>query len=159
MSDMAANGNRTWPLRQWRDSERRGWPSGPWDTEPDGIQWMRGGYRCEIVRSATGAWLGYVYIRAGHPWNGLHYDSLPSLFDGRCLSKAAPEVDDAGEPTGCWVVGFHCDETSDLAPLLPALHRRNPVYRDQAYAVAMTENLARLAHDAELHKANPDSGG
>jgi hypothetical protein len=52
------------------------WQRGPWDNEPDKIQWQdeATGLPCLIVRGPVGALCGYVGVPSGHPLHGKDYD-------------------------------------------------------------------------------------
>ena len=51
--------------------DRRQWPPGPWDGEPDKVQWEDdSGYLCMMVRNNFGAWCGYVGVPEDHPFYG-----------------------------------------------------------------------------------------
>lgn len=56
--------------------DRAGWPSGPWDAEPDKVTWVdkATGLDCMIRRGGGGAWCGYVGVPPWHPWHGVDYD-------------------------------------------------------------------------------------
>src|SRR5690606_28176723 len=56
-------------------TDRTGWPSGPWDGEPDKAVWVdeTTGLDCMIVRGPVGALCGYVGVKEGHPWHGRSY--------------------------------------------------------------------------------------
>lgn len=50
---------------------KENWGAGPWDGEPDRIEFTASGYPCRMRRNAFGAWCGYVGLPPGHPWHGL----------------------------------------------------------------------------------------
>src|SRR5688572_33275852 len=54
---------------------RARWPAGPWDDEPDKVQWEdeTTGYPCLAVRNRLGAWCGYVGVPKGHPFFAKDY--------------------------------------------------------------------------------------
>ena len=56
--------------------DKTDWLRGPWDSEPDKIQWRdeATGLPCLIVRGPAGSLCGYVGVAPGHPWHGKHYD-------------------------------------------------------------------------------------
>lgn len=54
--------------------DRTGWPSGPWDDEPDRVEWRdeATGLPCLALRNDMfGSWCGYVAVPPGHPVHGL----------------------------------------------------------------------------------------
>lgn len=75
--------NKLRKLNEKRDVERVGWDPGPWDREPDHVQYVDDatGYDCLAVRQpSSGHWCGYVGVPAGHPLFGRNYnDSVPDL--------------------------------------------------------------------------------
>src|SRR3990167_2292622 len=46
--------------------DRSKWAPGPWDAEPDRLDWREGGFPCFAQRNAMGAWCGYVGVPEGH---------------------------------------------------------------------------------------------
>lgn len=62
---------------QYTTIDKSTWPRGPWDDEPDKVQWEDAATElpCLIVRNGLGALCGYVGVPEGHPWHGItHYD-------------------------------------------------------------------------------------
>ena len=58
----------------WRTMDKSTWGAGPWQDEPDKLQWPdpATGAPCMMIRGqATGAWCGYVGVFPSHPWHGL----------------------------------------------------------------------------------------
>lgn len=69
-------------VREYRTMDKGGWGDGPWQAEPDKIQFVDAatGLDCLAVRNHWGAWCGYVGVAEGHPWFGLGYsDPLPGV--------------------------------------------------------------------------------
>lgn len=65
------------PLHEYRFIDKTTWGPGPWQTEPDKIQWqdMATGLACLAVRHPVhGHWCGYVGVPEGHPLFGKSYD-------------------------------------------------------------------------------------
>lgn len=54
--------------------DRTGWAPGPWDSEPDRIEWRSEGIPCLIVRNRMGALCGYAGVSPRHPWNRKGYN-------------------------------------------------------------------------------------
>src|SRR6266436_107280 len=52
--------------------DRTGWTEGPWDQEPDRLEWKDAttGLTCLAVRNRFGAWCGYVGVPPTHAWHG-----------------------------------------------------------------------------------------
>lgn len=57
--------------------DRSGWPSGPWDNEPDLVKFTHAGFMCVVARQYTGHLCGYVGLPKTHPLHGVSY-SEPS---------------------------------------------------------------------------------
>jgi hypothetical protein len=53
--------------------EKETWARGPWDTEPDRLEFEAEGFPCLMVRNKSGAWCGYVGVPPTHPWHGTWY--------------------------------------------------------------------------------------
>jgi hypothetical protein len=139
---------------------RAGWGDGPWDGEPDRVEWRHeSGLPCLIVRNFTGAWCGYVGVGREHPdyerpykhidvdvHGGLTYSDR-CQGQGQICHEAGP-----GEPDEMWWVGFDCAHVFDLVPGMEAIERTlaphipwaelEAVYRDVAYVRAEVERLA-----------------
>jgi hypothetical protein len=66
--------------REWRTADKSGWGSGPWQDEPDKLQWTdeATGLPCLIKRNThvTGALCGYVGVAEGHPDFQKDYDDV-----------------------------------------------------------------------------------
>jgi hypothetical protein len=60
---------------EWQRIDKSTWPVGPWNAEPDKVQWVdeATGLDCLIVRNNGGALCGYVGVPEGHPWHGVDY--------------------------------------------------------------------------------------
>lgn len=122
---------------EYRYLDRHGWGVGPWQDEPDKIQWQdeTTGYPCLIVRvPRQGHLCGYVGVPPGHQFyekvykdchlpDGEYLDCHGGLtFSGFCSPHPdAPErgichVVEAGEEDRVWWLGFDCSHLGDLAP-------------------------------------------
>lgn len=113
---------------------RPDWPEGPWDHEPDKVQWTDPitNLVCLAVRHETmGHWCGYVGVPEDHPWYGLDYDDerLREVFvhGGLTFSgKCNPEdqefgichVPEEGQPDHVWWFGFDCAHLDDRSPMM-----------------------------------------
>lgn len=114
------------------DRAEKGWPEGPWDGEPDKVQWPDAatGLPCLAVRSPhNGNWCGYVGLPPEHPMYGRGYDDDGVDFDvhgGLTFSnKCSPGKDESqgichtpapGEPDDVWWFGFDCSHSWDYSP-------------------------------------------
>lgn len=144
---------------------RTGWEPGPWDNEPDRIEWRSAGVPrlpCLMIRNHKGAWCGYVGVPEGHPWFEQDYGAINAedVHGGLTYSDscAAPicHVPRAGESPHVWWVGFDCAHAYDHAPGDTAMYRRLKMrvsmsfeaYRDEAYVRAEVNALAAQAQAA-----------
>jgi hypothetical protein len=135
---------------------RIGWTSGPWDDEPDRLEWRYRDLPCLIVRSdSTGALCGYVGVARSHPWHGQKYDVIEAAAHGgltyadACAGDIC-HVPQPGESDDVWWVGFDCAHAWDICPIYGALLAipSYGTYRDIAYVRAEVEQLADQAIDA-----------
>jgi hypothetical protein len=128
-----------------RRIDRSGWPPGPWDNEPDRIEWRTAvGLPGLLLRNRFGAWCGYVAVPPGHPCYGLDYESIyPKGPDGEPDYSVRPlpnpvhelsvhggvtygnacdtasgicHVPEPGEPDDVWWFGFDCIHSGDVMP-------------------------------------------
>ena len=145
--------------------DRTGWPSGPWDGEPDKVQWTDAatGLPCVAVRHhMSGNWCGYVGVANDHPAYekdcadiGVAVHGGGLTFADRCQegpeAEAICHVPEPGQSDDVWWAGFDCHHAWDLAPgavarwtkmgMFPALDA-GEVYRDLAYVRAECASLA-----------------
>jgi hypothetical protein len=121
-----ALGELTWidPL-----CHRAAWTVGPWDGEPDKVQWRDAttGLTCLAKRSPVlGAWCGYVGVDRTHPWHGKPYDDLPvEVHGGLSFADGCQEgpqestvchIPEPGQPDDLWWFGFDCGHAWDISP-------------------------------------------
>lgn len=137
------------------------WGPGPWQSEPDRVEFQHAGLPCLMVRhDGLGHWCGYAAVPPGHPMHGKGYDDVDVQVHGGLTYANACQGDIChvpapGEPDNVWWFGFDCAHLWDLAPglvaherLIPALaqhadfHVREDVYRDLPYVRAQVEKLA-----------------
>lgn len=163
---------------EWHDpdraEDRARWGPGPWDGEPDKVQWPdpATGYACLIHRNRMGALCGYVGVPEGHPWHGLGYSdvgadvhgglSYADVCDDVCFEeRGICHLPGPGEPEHLWWVGFDCAQFMDLVPSMARdyadLGMTDPndgspgwrsTYRTIAYVKSECARLARQAADA-----------
>lgn len=142
--------------------EKASWPRGPWDDEPDKVQWPdpATGLPCVARRhEKSGFWCGYVGIAPAltpllpaseygdydlRVHGGITYSSLCDGDEDRGIChRAGP-----GEPDPAFWVGFDCHHGGDVAPAQIKWDRANgfenttAVYRDLGY---VREQCAKLA--------------
>lgn len=124
--------------------DKSGFPSGPWMTEPDKVQWTdpATGYACLIVRNTSGALCGYVGVAEGHPHFGKHYDDVGEVevhggltYSDFCSGHIC-HVPEPGQPERVWWLGFDCGHCWDLIPDMDRSYRMSGnecIYRDVEY--------------------------
>jgi hypothetical protein len=144
------------PEQQAAVKER--WGPGPWQAEPDRVQWWSQGIPCLLIRGPFGQWNGYIGVPVGHPWYEtdapgaeVHGGVTYSGDDSPIIAWQGPE----GPSDVRWWIGFDCGHAWDIQPALdatfaaiaaPARYRvENEIYRDLAYARSETEALAAQA--------------
>ena len=147
--------------RKYKHLDKSSWPRGPWDTEPDKMQWRdkATGLPCLMVRGPMGALCGYVGVSPGHPCYGKHYDDCHDAhenisvhygltFAGKCQNgpedMAICHRVEPGESDDVWWLGFDCAHSYDFAPgtgFIPRLYRQT--YRDVSYVKAQCKQLAQ----------------
>lgn len=66
----------TTAAREYTTIDKSEWPRGPWDREPDKVQWVDKAtdLDCLIVRGPSGALCGYVGVADGHRLFGVGYN-------------------------------------------------------------------------------------
>lgn len=139
--------------------ERKGWPAGPWDNEPDYEQWTtRSGLPGLIVRNRLGALCGYAALFADHQAYGKKCDDVDVeahgglTYSGKCSGHIC-HVPQPGQPDDVYWFGFDCSHAFDLSPGMHASLRQHgaidllpraewETYRDMAYVRAEVEQLA-----------------
>jgi hypothetical protein len=114
-----------------RPIDKSTWGDGPWQTEPDRLEWTHAGLPCLAARSESGGnWCGYVAVPPGHPLHGRDYDHADVdvevhggglTYANRCEGHVC-HVPRPGEPDDVWWFGFDCAHFGDLSP---ARHARD----------------------------------
>lgn len=103
--------------------ERWGKYPGPWQDEPDRVEFEHMDLPCLLHRGPGGHWCGYVAVPPGHPDHGKHYRDLDvvSVHGGLTYAAACEghicHVPKPGEPDGVWWFGFDLHHWRDLAPI------------------------------------------
>jgi hypothetical protein len=136
------------------------WGPGPWQTEPDRLEWKHAGLPCLIVRvEHHGALCGYAAVPPGHPLHGQEMGEPPVDVHGG-LTYAAKCAGDIchvpapGEPDDVWWFGFDCAHSGDQTPgsdaslSFRAYRGRADEYRTIEYVKAEVERLAEQLAEA-----------
>lgn len=136
------------------------WGPGPWQEEPDRLDFRWYGLDCFAHRNIhLGNWCGYVGVGRKHPAFGHRYDEVPLPVHGGLTfsSKCFGHLCHAG-PGARWWFGFDCAHSQDLSPGLEAnlrsIRESSPefpdrpsgfmdVYRDLDYVVKEIKRLAQ----------------
>lgn len=130
--------------------DRTGWPVGPWDNEPDDIEWRSHGLPCLIKRvPLSGHLCGYVAVPPGHPAHEADYDDVDVLVHGgltygrKCQGRVC-HVPEPGEPADVYWLGFDCAHAWDMRPShpTPEWHDADWTYKTVEFVTAECESLA-----------------
>ena len=133
--------------------DRTKWPAGPWDDEPNKVQWVdkETGLDCLIIRNShTGILCGYVGVAASHRLYGCDYEA-PEVEVHGGLTYANRRQDhichtpEAPRPEDVWWFGFDCGHAWDLMPAMMqySIISKGTVYRDISFVRQECESLAR----------------
>ncbi len=157
---------------------RTTWPTGPWDTEPDIVEWRapESEYPCLIVRGPSGSLCGYVGLPEGHPWHGQAHSAVDEAvnvhgglsYANECSGNIC-HVARPGEAEHVWWLGFDCAHAYDRSPAFENYFAQRGIprvegydtYRDLYYVRGETESLARqafAARNSDRKGAEPHAG-
>lgn len=107
--------------------DRSRWPKGPWDREPDRVDWKTAaGLPAIALRHTSGHWCGYVAVPPGHAFypGGPHAAGESLTLEGlhgectyadRCTGRVC-HVPEPGEPDDVFWYGFDYAHHMDAAP-------------------------------------------
>lgn len=115
--------------------DKSDWLRGPWDHEPDKIQWVdeATGFPCLVVRNAMGSWCGYVGIGRYHRYYGVPFGQAQDIdVHGGLTFSASCSEDENGvchvvgpnEDDHVWWLGFDHAHGYDATPAHSAFFRR-----------------------------------
>jgi len=117
--------------------DRTRWGPGPWDDEPDIVEWLHPATRlpCLAARGTVGSWCGYVAIPEGHPDHGIDYGQLDEHYDIHGgLTWSSDSMPHAADSEGrWWWIGFDCIHSRDIAPELEATNRMFSSFSTEPY--------------------------
>lgn len=132
------------------------WPRGPWDDEPDYLQWKdeATGLPCLIVRNNTGALCGYVGVDRSHALYGVSYHEAPErchnavhgclTYSDKCSGNIC-HTPEPGETDDVWWFGFDCAHYCDFVPGYPRYSEWGGTYRKYRKLGYVKANCRMLA--------------
>ena len=147
-------------MREWKHDDRPAMPAGPWDNEPDKVQWVdeATGLDCLIHRGPAGALCGYVGVPPEHPLHGKDYE-IPDIevhggltYADACQENASEghgicHIPEPGRPADVWWFGFDTAHCGDYCPRYDGdkspRTRGNLTYRTIGYVKAECASLAK----------------
>lgn len=116
--------------REYRTVDKSNWNRGPWDDEPDKVQFEDPATKlpCLVVRGPLNALCGYVGVHAGHPlfeksYKGVNLEAHGGVNFSRFCAEGVPEnhhichVPGPGDPEKTWWFGFDCSHSWDIRPI------------------------------------------
>ena len=129
--------------------DRSKWAPGPWDAEPDRLDWREGGFPCFAQRNAMGAWCGYVGVPEGHwafekQYGVVNVDVHGGLTYSEHCQGHICHVPAPGESDNVWWLGFDTAHFCDTTPGHFGRQSWNePLgeYRDLAYVKAQVSKM------------------
>lgn len=129
-------------------------PDGPWNNEPDHVEFEHNGMPCILHRGPAGAWCGYVAVPPGHQWHGKDYDAPDVDVHGgltyaeKCQG-AVCHVAKPGEPEDVWWLGFDCNHSGDLSAC-DLIELRGQTSRPEGYWTAHYRTVEYVRRQTEL---------
>jgi len=113
--------------------DKSDWGEGPWQTEPDRVDFQHAGLPCLLLRHPNwGHWCGYVAVPPGHPLHGADWktdERVGSLEAHWGINYSDPchgaicHVPAPGEPDNVWWFGCDFHHLTDSAPGRVAFER------------------------------------
>jgi len=137
--------------------DKTSWGEGPWQHEPDRVEFIHQGVPCLMFRSPlSGAWNGYAGAEPGHPWHGTDLAADQAEAHGGITWTGPTSADqrmmsDPRRFAGAWWIGFDCAHACDYQPAMQARLREalarfgrtmGGEYRTAAYVRACVVELA-----------------
>lgn len=135
-----------------RITDRTNWNRGPWDNEPDRVDFESNGYAAFGLRGPSGAWCGYVGVPESHPMYGKDMLDIEADVHGgvsyteKC-SGAICHIPAPGMPDEVWWIGFDTAHYMDLSPQDNQTHEGT--YKDIGYIIAECIRLAKQLKELE----------
>ncbi len=131
------------------------WGEGPWQTDPDRLEWTHAGLPCLARRNERhGNWCGYAAVPPGHPLHGKSYHDVELELEAhggltyadRCSGEIC-HVPAPGESDEVWWFGFDCAHFRDF---LPGMHARLRSYGAPFSDVPYDHAAAYVSPDSML---------
>ncbi len=150
--------------KTWAWIDKKDWGDGPWQDEPDKIQWEDEATKlpCLIRRNnRAGNLCGYVGVPEGHLWFGKKYGAIDAdVHGGLTFADECQEEDK--EHGICHVeedgikrywLGFDCGHSGDFAPGMrslnfPGFPGFSVTYKTVEYVKQECADLARQVKEA-----------
>lgn len=136
--------------------DRAGWPPGPWDGEPDRVDFEHAGFPCLILRHESGHLCGYAGVPLGHPMYEASLADIEVLsvhggvtYAGKCRGPIC-HVPREGQPDDVFWLGFDCAHrgAGDYEPTDDIFWRQCGEYRTIEYVRLECEQLAEQFGEA-----------
>jgi hypothetical protein len=140
-----------------RITDRTNWNRGPWDNEPDRVDFITSGYAAFTLRGPHGSWCGYVGVPVNHPVYGKDYgDNETETLDvhggityaSKCAG-AICHIPAPGMPDEVWWLGFDTAHYMDLSPT-DNFHE-TATYKDIGYIIAECVRFAKQLREMETN--------
>lgn len=101
--------------------EKELWGDGPWQNEPDRIEFEHEGFPCLIIRTQSGYLCGYVAIESNHPdydkdYNEVNVECHGGLTYGERCSGHICHIPKPGKPDDVYWLGFDHAHSRDYSP-------------------------------------------
>ena len=136
--------------------------SGPWDDEPDHVEFEAHGFPCVIRRHVSfGTLCGYVGVREDHPLFAQGKRGCPLPAHGGVTWAGRGRR--ANLANGLWWFGFDTCHAWDLVPgflgtgLLEHFANDKCVYRDLAYCRRECEQMAEALSKIKAEEAHAEN--
>ena len=133
--------------------DRAGWGRGPWDGEPDRVEFEHAGLPCILRRHVMGHWCGYAAVPPGHALHGRDYNDFNLEVHGgltyanRCEGDVCHEAK-PGKPRNVWWFGFDCAHCWDMSPGIEAVLTKHSAHSG---GFRTPHPLDELKHYRTLH--------
>jgi hypothetical protein len=164
-------------LHVWYFVDKSQWGDGPWQDEPDKVQWRdkSTGFPCLAVRHRRhGHWCGYVGVTREHPYFekcaydldveahfGLNFSAMCQVDDDD-KEHGVCHIPEPGQTDEVWWLGFDCAHAGDLCPGLESFVARmrqivgihfhsTDTYKTLDYVRAECEHIAEQLKQAQVN--------